>query len=878
MASDSAGHSASERVAALRDAHPADAAREVLNATVGSRTAKRAYVDAGAAAGLVCALRASLPRPESATIVSALGSLSCNFDQGAIAAVEAGAPEVLADALFAADMSIVQAVARTLKILLQTDVTRQALCNALLTRDIPLENSESQSSGTESSQSDDSSSSAFTRHREPRTPGRIVALMSDPDANLSEICARIIENLCTNEYAAEVFERAGAASALMQLLRLSEHEPTQKGVLSALTALCKCKPALSSWLANDGISSLAAPHICSSSSEMRIIAARLLAHTCHVESTAFDAVPVRYNAMSGLVLELVNLLRPEAPKNVRLDAASVLKGLVLKSEKLQRVACEAGAVPFLAELLGVQVQQIPTSNRASSLRRLGILGSTRTASLWPPREMNLDSNALGLVDNRVTRDGEPRPLSPSSAAQILSADIGTLEVVFDCLASLCSLWDPSRDACVRANILQMVFVVLDHANPRVVVGGLRCIRSLTRSLKIIRHEMDPTNAMGRLLRLLKSDCLEIQKQAIACICNMVVNFASRLSASVSDDDVDLIVSLVHSSDLDTRIYVLRSLKNITCGADANTTSLVVNRLTRDHLLELLEDDSTAIREQALGLVRNLTQPRLLLDADQNVSLMHESAAEKLMHVLLQCLRERASHALQEQALYVLCNVASASEDSKAWIIKSTIMRHVLECTEDKNAEIRVAAVWCITNLCWKESSFGERDVPISRHMSGFANVNGVLRRYCRRELLQNPLESVHVVSSSNCVTASAQDNRTPRSSPSAERNSLNTEASSQGQAGENPQHNRNVSMQDVAHSTFIYRMDNSGWAWRIRRMRELGFERRLESMQEDKDADIAERARVALDLFGEPGYLTPPQHPEDDIVVIGELDTCGGLY
>lgn len=851
MVGDVADRNAAACCAALSSSRKAEAARSLLNAIVGSRTAKRVYVVAGAPVALVDALRVTSPRPEAAPIAAALGSFSCSYEDGAQAVVNCGAPAALAESLFAADISLVQAVTRTLKVLLQSDVARYAVCQALLPgmQDAPCARMEEFQSEEQAENTLQATKVAVAD--EPPAPARIVALMSDPDMNLSEICARIIERICVNRKIVAAFERAGAVAGLVRLLRLSRHEPTLRGAISALSVLSNENSALSTQLANEGVTALVMPFIRSPSSEMRLLTARLLANTSFAYSGGLDTSPVHYRALSSLVLELVQLLRREAPGQVRLDAARVLSGLLYNSEKLQQLACEAGAISFLAQFLDVDERPAKSCKMQSRYRVMPTALSSRGFDYVGLREFGRHSE-----DTTVNEDHFPYEIRESHDAielcSLEGAQVDRVEAALDCFAAICSLWDPSREACIRARILPSVLVALEHSNTTVVISALRCIRSLSRSVKIVRRELGLVNIAVPLMRLIRKDSISVKRHASACICNIVVEFSPLRQTVLSDDGIASIASLLLSNDTDIRLNAIRSLKNLTFGAELDVVQSVIVHVSRDRLFELCEDENIRVREQAYGLIRNLTQPCFNQCTERDISILHESIADRMVRLLSESLKPHSPPGVVEQALYVTCNITSGSEGQKSLVMMSELPELMLEWTKHNDVRIRIAAVWCITNLCWKELPDGDPDLPLMQHLSGISQVNGVLRWYRRRELVEGINASTNAFDSPDCPTTSSEDNvHFPSLISIPNDTNIAAEDASSAEFRRVVSNDQDETMHDVFLEDGNSKFPAGGFAWRIRRLRELGFESRLRGMLEDKHIDVVGRVRVALEQFGE---------------------------
>jgi hypothetical protein len=57
-----------------------------------------------------------------------------------------------------------------------------------------------------------------------------------------------------------------------------------------------------------------------------------------------------------------------------------------------------------------------------------------------------------------------------------------------------------------------------------------------------------------------------------------------------------------------------------------------------------------------------------------------------------------------QSLYVVCNFVVGNERHKQAICNSKVPKLLLHFLTDSNYQIRIAAIWCVINLVWKETN------------------------------------------------------------------------------------------------------------------------------------------------------------------------------
>jgi Armadillo/beta-catenin-like repeat len=685
----------------------ASAARAVLNAVVGNRDEKAAHLAASAPSALVAVLASASPSAAAAA-AAALGSLVCGFDDGAHAVAAAGAAPHLVAALFSPDLRVVQAAARALKVLSANPVSSASTVDALFQAPAP---------------------------GPAPAPARIVALVADRQSGLSETGSSILAHVAASARAdtRSVLTRAGAVPCLVAVLAdppATRHHPSIEAALTALSSLAAGNAPLSrALIARHGIISCVLPLVRARQPAIRLGAARLL-------SSLHRAASISHHALAIVIAELVGLLHPESPHSIRIDAAHVLSQLVVDAEQLQRLTCDAGVIHQLVLFLDVAAAAMPVA--------AGTPGpSLRPESSVPGRPERLTS--LSLADRLLYTSSQlspplallpqhslSAPPMPSYSNQLESheedqkqllllqkhveqknricPDDGPMcelvESALSCFAAVCSLWDAGREACIRARVLPSIVLALDHPHCAIVTAAVKCIRSLSRSVKIVRRELVFVNIAVPLLRLLRdtTSSVEIMRQASACICNVVVEFSPLKQTVLQDGGVSTLVGLLHSSDRTLCVNALWGLQNLLLKASVQVKRAVMAELTYDELFSLCMDNN--VRERALTLMRNLVCPSSGQPSTTSagVDSIVEGMGGKLMTVLASALRQGTPASTAEQALYVISNVAAGAEEHKVLLFNSELPKLVLEWTEHNEERVRIAAVWCAINLGWRGKS------------------------------------------------------------------------------------------------------------------------------------------------------------------------------
>jgi Armadillo/beta-catenin-like repeat len=602
--------------------------------------------------------------------------------------------------------------------------------------------------------------------------------------------------------------------------------------------------------------------------------------------------------LSAAVVELVHLFHGSGPHRVRVEAARVAAKLISTSVRLQQLACETGAVDLLVDYfpndsscpshstgptaslvmtpasgrgVATQPRMSPVGNRAAPPGRSVWYLANRTPddiAFRPRQRPRLVSQSPGASDAETRH---PYP-TDGPACELYQTGLS-------CLAALCSLWEPGREACITAGVLSIVVVALNHpADVAIVTAAVKCIRSLSRSVSILRRELVNANIAAPLRRLLNADSLDIRRQASACICNMILDFSPMKHALLSDGGIVALVALLRSEDPELRLNGLWALENATFNSDEAVKADVMNALGFERLAALCTHVCGQVSERALNLLRNLVFPSRSSSKDGQVNAVFQGMGPNLVHVLTAALVANSPAGVAENALYVVCNVASGTEAHKGLVMRSTLPEKILACLRHENERVRVAAVWCVINLCWN----GSND-----HATSSTDIAGALFPQ-RRHLYSQEAgrvggtglqgasywEGLELVTRHHS-TSQLQDNQ---ESPSEERQvaAMNDSGGSQMESADPAEPDfKGDGEGDVAMEAASARnvdepsVPSSSRDLRIDQLRAMGFELRLTTLLDDPAIEVAERARSALNFF------VPGVFPDNSLAIANLVHSSG---
>lgn len=790
------------------------AARALKNAVIGNRTNKRAYLRAAALEPLVAAAAKARTDPLlSAEAIAALGSIACGLPEGATAVVDAGAVPLLIAALDGCTAGPTEAAVRALKVIASADVVaRPVLSTIVASAGVAL---------------------------------RFVLLMETATDGLAEVCAVILARCCIGVAEAAKIDEAGGVDSLVSLLDRARHPRATEAALDALSALTRANPALCGRLCvSHGVLADVAPLVRSTVPSLSLAACRLL--------TRFHSageLPARFHDV--MVKQVVEHLA-SAHKPTREAAPRVLATLITDCEALQRIATEAGAVERLAEILLPKPENDVNGKGGRHHHSDIVLHGYR---------------GVGMPAMDDTDDEEEEPRSRGLVTE------GALVA----LAAICSRYDEARESVIKLQLLPGIVEALGDTSSQVVLGALNCVHSLSRSLKIVRSDIASDNIGEILLRLLESDNIEIQRSASATVCNVVMDFSPIKHVILSRGGTAVLVRLLQSEDNELRLHALSALKNMLFRADPEVKAKVMAELGYDTLHKLCVDECSGTRENAMIVVRNLACPGPVDSQTKHLDALFAGTGDRLIELLQEVLRpDTQDTSIAEQALYVVCNIASGAEKHKVRLMVSDIPQLILGWTSHTDDRVRIAAIWCAINLSWKEPA----PRPASHTMASPAAPTrpSLISRPSRRQRL---LREQHLPFPSTAAARAALDfvDAAPRwmqagliADNASIDNAARTNASAVAEehsaapvvetAASRPQQERdniadtepsNVDedavMQPVEQANSPVAAKSTGYEWRIERLRELGFEGRLRLLVNDPHVEVQGRARAALEQF-----------------------------
>lgn len=339
--------------------------------------------------------------------------------------------------------------------------------------------------------------------------------------------------------------------------------------------------------------------------------------------------------MALVVLPIVIRLFDEADLSSR--APFILSDLIADSDEMQKAACEAGAIKRLAAIL--------SSDATSSVAR----------------------------------------------------DDGARQSALLALAAIALYKDDYRKQIIEAKCVPLIVTAMASPSASVRSAACQCARSLSRSVTMLKTSLVDTGMGAAVLGLLDDTDVEVQTEACAVLCNLVLEFSPVRKQILDGGVLRRLAALVNSTSLDLQVNALWAFKHIVFAADAGIKEQALVELGPGRLAAWCKDTNPALAEQAGEIVRNLGCGR-----PENVDVLVKAVgATTLVDVLVHNLAS-GTEQLVIPAVYALVNIAAGSEQQQAEIImrRPKILQWLHTHLSNRWAEVRLGAVWTLINLTW----------------------------------------------------------------------------------------------------------------------------------------------------------------------------------
>ncbi|KAL1754819.1 armadillo-type protein [Schizophyllum commune] len=186
-------------------------------------------------------------------------------------------------------------------------------------------------------------------------------------------------------------------------------------------------------------------------------------------------------------------------------------------------------------------------------------------------------------------------------------------------------------------------------------GACQVVRALSRSVAATRTSLVDSGTGMRVFGLLRrGEDRRVRGAALKAVCNLLVNFSPLQKEFLKNGLLDRLMEFVKSADPPLQLGALWALKNLLHKAELEDIQTTIRTFGWDRLTELLTDEDTAVQEQAVHILKNITADAAGVDL-----VLHKIGERELLTALCQALGSTSDDVVL-QAAGVVSNLANGT--------------------------------------------------------------------------------------------------------------------------------------------------------------------------------------------------------------------------
>jgi hypothetical protein len=250
------------------------------------------------------------------------------------------------------------------------------------------------------------------------------------------------------------------------------------------------------------------------------------------------------------------------------------------------------------------------------------------------------------------------------------------QYALNAVASLSICSKKVRTVLFEKDYYKTVLALVSNDKPTIRAAACRCIASLARAEKYPKQLLITEGIVDKLVKLLKDDNVEVVEMAIAALSNISLDIKKELSKK--NYYVDAVIELIQSNCQALKYRAIFALKNLLFMATLEVKQLVLSKFSLTDFVDLFDDESTAVKEQAMCTMINLV--------NESQDWFNEELNKYGLEKVIQKLEENVTcdiPSVVSKALYLLCAITNSSEKHKELVIGSSILKHCLDLLGSK---------------------------------------------------------------------------------------------------------------------------------------------------------------------------------------------------
>lgn len=571
----------------------------------------------------------------------------------------------------------------------------------------------------------------------------LIKKITDPTTSrpIIEICLRTLRSLFQSEYAQinTIYETHFAGvpfiAYLLNMIAKSNDQTAEKSrlhnysnistdnwhiqecILNILASSCRTTKQQNILCQYSCISTISDLLLCDS---VRVSKAGLLllARLCHANKEVSKiAINTRSKSLAtNFDVELLELLYNLLDKNeTQLYAARCYTNLfrsevlnittnkrheeyIFKSLKVLIRSCKKENHPLdrieAAEILSYLIEQ------DSNLQKLAAICDHLINSLACYLTFNLDNldkNSNDLSNKYLLKEYKKEEIEARMK-----------EAALKCFSSLAATDEEIRKKIMDTESLMLITLnCLSDEDPKVKLAALRCVHSLSRSVRQLQTAFQDhlvwVPLRGVLLSTTDENLLSVVSSTL---CNLLLEFSPSKPHFLDRSVVECLCALTKSDKEELRLNGIWALMNMSFQAEHSISLQILNCLGTDQIFNLLKDHNLNIVLKTLGLLRNV------LAADSQIDIIMKTYGNQIMEIIMMCLNdellvESSQNEVKEEALCIAANVAHGETSKEFIMTNDELLRKLnsfLTTDQPDIVKLQLSTILCINNLIWSKES------------------------------------------------------------------------------------------------------------------------------------------------------------------------------
>lgn len=532
----------------------------------------------------------------------------------------------------------------------------------------------------------------------------IIVYALDSDSYIIQECvANLFATTCDRGKDQNLLYKASAVTCIAKIIE-SNSERVIRASLSWLSQLCFRNPYISNQVTTTSCSSglhLLDRLIYLMSKDMhpeiQLLAAKSFAHIYRAANS-----PILKNdsrVTTHVLPTLVRLVHRDQPAHLRSKSAECIAFLIEDDKRLQSTAsiCDhlieslASMLEYKEDYSLTELASDPDYHKSTKVsQEFGVWHNQ-----YPPQ---IDNSVLSSLESHQT-------VQTTGCEHDLENNMKRAS--FLALASLAANLESIRKKISNTSpIVQQLIKSLIESHPGRIKAVLKCILSLSRSVKQLRTSFAENSIYNSLRGLLYSSfddtsthSKDILILVIAILCNITLNFSPGKQHFIDFKTVDIFCKLTKRPERTLRLHSLWILMNLVYEVEeTNLRMQVLQALDMPYILLLLQsDEEDEVIIKTLGFLRNL------MSRPQQVDSIMKLNGEAIIRTLAELLNKHHPYVIEEQAMCVLANIADGAESKNYIMANELVIHHIGEMLADlRVGDARLAALDCVRNLVQKE--------------------------------------------------------------------------------------------------------------------------------------------------------------------------------